>query len=258
MRNWQKNVGEGGFLIVLVVAALAGCDRENGRTRAGAGAQTASSRAAGTPIGTGTGVIRGTVKYAGAKPQLKPTQRDCHPGGPQVVIPDESIVINADGTLKNAVVFLKTPPVGGIPQKPPVVDQKNCVYVPHVVAVQTGQAVKFTSGDPVLHNVHVLPNPNGEYNQGISQGDSRSYPVDSPGFMKVTCDVHPWMVCRVAAFDHPFFDVTGTDGTFEFRNLPPGAYTVALWHEKLGQSSQDVVVTNDKPADVAFTMSPRK
>lgn len=260
MRNWRTIFGLGTLSLTLGVAIVGGCDREDGRTRPDQNAQTASSSSATAPAAaTGTGVIRGSVKYSGVNPQLKPTQRDCHPGGPKVVIPDESIIIDAKGALKNAIVFLKNPPASGGPsQQPPVVDQRNCIYVPHVIALQTGQAIKFTSSDPVLHNVHVLPNPNGEYNQGVSQGDTRSYPVTSPGFIKVTCDVHPWMACRVGVFDHPFFAVTGDDGAFQFTGLPPGTYSVAVWHEKLGQATQDVVAANDKPADVAFTMAPRK
>jgi hypothetical protein len=107
--------------------------------------------------------------------------------------------------------------------------------------------------------VHVGPNDNGEYNQGITKGDTKNYPVNSAAFFKVKCDVHPWMLCNVGAFDHPYFAVTRDDGTFEFKDLPPGQYTVGFWHEKLGQRTQaDVAVADDKPADITFTYEPTK
>jgi plastocyanin len=200
------------------------------------------------------------VKYSGPAPVLKPAQRDCHPGGAKVIIPDETVLVSPAGELKNVIVFLKNPPAAaGSSQPTPVIDQKDCVYIPHVVAVQTGQALRFTSSDPVLHNVHVWPNPNGEYNQSIIKGDTKSYPVNSPAFFKVKCDVHPWMMSNVGAFDHPYFAVTKDDGTFEFRDLPAGRYTLGFWHEKFGQRTQeDVAVADDKPADITFTYEPKK
>jgi plastocyanin len=244
--------------LLIAALAFAGCDKEDGRTApsaANSSAQTASTTAA--AAATGIGVLRGRVKYSGPKPVLNPTQRACHSGA-MVMIPDETIMVNDSGELKNVIVFLKNSPAGGSPQPAPVVDQKDCVYIPHVVAAQTGQAIKFTSADPVLHNVHILPNPNGEYNQGIAKGDAKSYPVNSPAFIKTICDVHPWMSCRIGVFDHPYFAVTGDDGSFEIKNLPSGTYTLGVWHEKLGQATQEVTLTQDKPAEMTVTLAPRK
>src|SRR4051812_21737797 len=181
---------------VLGAAVLIGCDKKDEGTKAAGGA-TPSTVAAAV---TGKGILRGHVKFNGTAPVLKPFDRDCHPGGPKMVIPDETVLISPTGELKNVIVFLKNPPATGAAQPAPIIDQKDCVYVPHVVAMQTGQDVKFTSSDPVLHNVHVVSIDNGEYNQSIAKGETKSYPVKAAGFFKAKCDVHPWMVCNVGVF----------------------------------------------------------
>jgi plastocyanin len=251
-----RAVGVMAFTLSAVV--LNGCDKKDGSSRsAGGGSAPATSAAA----VTGKGILRGHVKFSGTPPVLKPVDRDCHPGGPKMTIPDETVTVSPAGELKNVIVFLKNPPAaaGAAAQAAPIVDQKNCVYVPHVVAMQTGQDLKFTSSDPVPHNVHVVSMDNGEYNQSIAKGDTKSYPVKAAGFFKAKCDIHPWMVCCVGAFDHPYFAVTRDDGSFEFRDLPPGRYTLGFWQEKLGQRTlADVAVADDKPADVTFTYEPKK
>src|SRR5438046_2651415 len=154
--------------LALGAAAMIGCDKKDGAGQpAGGNGPVATTATAASTATTGKGILRGRVKYSGPAPVLKPVQRDCHPGGPKVIIPDETVLVSPAGELQNVIVFLKNPPAAGSSQPPPMIDQKDCIYIPHVVALQTGQALKFTSSDPVLHNVHVGPNPNGEYNQGI-------------------------------------------------------------------------------------------
>lgn len=247
-------------ITLLATLGLVGCDKEDGRAKPGSGSSgpTASTT---TPGGAtaGKGVIRGVVKFSGTRPELKPKQVPCHNGGALMNIADETVLIGAGDTLQNAVVYLKNPPAGasGPAHASPVIDQKNCTYVPHVAAAQTGQTVTFTSSDDVLHNVHTLSVANGEVNKGINLGGTITYPVNAPGYVTVKCDVHPWMQCRIAVFDHGFFAVTGADGKFEFAGLPPGTYEVGVWHEKLKQATQDVAVDDAKPADVTLTVVPK-
>jgi plastocyanin len=251
MRNQRSQLA---VALIVLATVICGCNREDGRNppvakNAGPGATTAAA-----VLTTGKGILRGVVKYSGPAPVLKPSQRECHPGGPLVNIPDESVLVGPKGELKNVIVFLKNPPGEGPVHESPVIDQKDCVYIPHVVAMQTGQSIKFTSNDPVLHNIHVISRQNGEFNQGIQKGGEVLFPVTSPDFFPVKCDVHPWMMCRVGVFDHPYFTVTKDDGAFEFKNLPPGTYTVGVYHEKLGQRTQDATVADDKPADITITI----
>jgi hypothetical protein len=220
-----RAVGVAAF--VLGAAVMIGCDKKDESTKPAADGAPAT---AATAV-TGKGILRGHVKFSGTAPVLKPVDRDCHPGGPKMVIPDESVLVSPAGELKNVIVFLKNPPAGGATAQPaPIIDQKDCVSM-----------------------------DNGEYNQSIAKGDTKSYPVKAAGFFKAKCDIHPWMVCCVGAFDHPYFAVTRDDGSFEFRDLPPGRYTLGFWQEKLGQRTlADVAVADDKPADVTFTYEPKK
>jgi plastocyanin len=245
--------------VLLLCGFIAGCDREDGRdplfAKNGTQGAPATGAAGQIAAGPATGVIRGKIKFTGTKPPAKPVQRDCHPGV-KVMIPDETYLVGPGGELKNAVVFLKNPPeVPGAQTPPaPVIDQVNCIYVPHVVAARVGQQVTFTSGDPVLHNVHVIARENGETNQSQQKGETRTMEVKAAEFMTVKCDVHPWMTAKIAAFDHPFYAVTGDDGSFVINGLPSGSYTIGVWHEKLGQRAQDVSVALDKAAEVVITV----
>ena len=252
-----------GGLIALTLLCITGCDREEGRARPAkvlateyadvptAGPGGADPTASGAVLGAG--VIKGKIKYTGPKPPLSPQQRECHPGKGNIVIPDESVVVSDAGDLRFAVAFIKNPPGEGPNTPAPAMDNVNCIYDPHVVAVRAGQSVRFTSSDPILHNVHVMGNPNGEYNQGISKGDVKPYPVKAPAFARVKCDVHPWMSGYIAVFEHGYYAVSKPDGSFEIKGLPAGAYTLSVWHEKLGTMDQEVTVAEDKPLEVTLT-----
>lgn len=249
----------GAVVLLLLAGALASCDREDGREPPAAHNTTQSASPNGATaqanLPAPTGTIRGKIKFSGTAPPAKPVQRECHPGM-KVNIPDESYVVGPGGELRDAVVFLKNPPVGSTAPTPaaPVVDQKDCVYVPHVVAARVGQVVTFTSSDKVLHNVHAVALQNGESNQSMQFGETRTYPLIAAEYVTAKCDVHPWMRCRIAVFDHPFYAVTKDDGSFEFNGLPPGTYTVGVWHDKLGQRTKDVTVAAGKPVETTITV----
>jgi hypothetical protein len=71
--------------------------------------------------------------------------------------------------------------------------------------------------------------------------------------MPVKCNIHAWMHSYIGVVDHPYFAVTGPDGKFQWKNVPPGDYTVAVWHEKLGKQEQQVHVASAASAAVNFT-----
>ena len=154
----------------------------------------------------------------------------------------------ADGKLGNVYVFVKSgAPDSKAPNAAPavVLDQKGCRYIPHVVAVQQGGRVEFHNSDPTMHNVHTMPAVSGNSAVDVSQGpmgqpESRSFHAPET-MLPVRCNNHPWMNAFINVAPNQFFAVTGTDGNFTLRGLPPGNYTVAAIHEKLGE--QDVQVT---------------
>lgn len=171
----------------------------------------------------------------------------------------QDVVADAQGHLANVVVYLK----GGIgnfsypvPKTPVEFDQQGCMYIPHVAAAMTGQTVVYRNSDKTTHNVHSQPDKSPPWN--------RSQPPGAPAIevsfshaevaIPVKCNVHPWMRSYLAVFDHPYFAVTGADGSFEIRNLPPGKYTLEVWHEKYGTLSQPLVIAAKQAvrADFAF------
>ena len=179
----------------------------------------------------------------------------CHAGAP--TLKEESVVADAAGHLQDVVVYLEDAPPAGPPQDAPPVtlDQVNCRYMPHVVALQTGQTLHVTTSDPTLHNVHGLCTENPPFNFAlISVGQSKDLRFEKPEVFPVRCDVHPWMKAHIHVFAHPWFAVTSSDGTFEIRNVPAGSYTLVAWQEKYGLQRERVSVTDGKVciADITY------
>ncbi len=224
------------FLVFAITSALAGCDHP----------QAASSR---PPVTPGTAILRGTVRFIGTAPTPQPIGGNCCPGSPPVL--DESLRVNPNGTLKNVVIFIKDGPnldLGPVPER--VLAQKDCQYVPHVIALRTGQTLVVTSHDPTIHNVHIEADANPSQNFSEGEGASHAVTFDKPEVVRFKCDVHPWMTGYAYVLDHPCFAVTGDDGSFEIAHLPPGTYTLVAWHEKLGTQQMQVTVGADKLVDV--------
>jgi hypothetical protein len=226
-----------GVVIFSILVLLLGCDR---------GAEVAAPVAA---VRAGTCMIRGVVRFVGTAPAPKVIGGECCPGVPPVM--DESLSVNPGGTLKNVVVFIKDGPKLDLPlPQDAVLAQRGCQYVPHVLALKTGQNLVVTSHDPTLHNVHVEADLNPSENFSETQGQSHSLKFDQPELVKFKCDVHPWMTAYAYVFDHPCFAVTGNDGKFEIEHLPPGTYTLVAWQEELQKQEMQVTVSADKPAEV--------
>lgn len=238
------------FLIGCAAWMLIGCDRRNNEGSAPATPATGSS------VRTGMGTIRGTVTLTGKPPVMQtiPNQ-PCHAGAGQ--LNDESVIVDSSGHLRNVVVYMESPPPAppAANSAPPVLNQVNCQYVPHVLALRTGQTLRVTTSDPTLHNVHGLCSENEPFNFAlIAPGQTRDLKFDRPEAFQIRCDVHPWMRAYVHVFDHPYFAVTGKDGTFEIKGVPAGSCTLVAWQEKYGLLRMQVTAADDKisPADFTF------
>jgi len=160
-------------------------------------------------------------------------------------------------TLRNVIVYVKNAPEGDypVPSEPFKLSQTGCMYSPHVFGVRVGQTVEIRNGDPTAHNVHFVPKRNPEFNKSQpKQGlvDALKFKRAEVG-VYVKCDVHPWMSAYAGVFEHPFFAVSGKDGTFEITGLPPGKYVVATWHEKFGKETQEVTIATDETKEIDFT-----
>ena len=207
--------------------------------------------------------VTGTVSFAGRVPNLRPLAMDADPAcakmhsGP---VPNEMLVLGEGNTMGNIMVWVsKGLPAGKTwpaPKTPVVLDQNGCQYEPHVMGIMVGQAYRILNSDGILHNVHTLPKVNAAFNRAMpaTLKETTTSFVKEEAVFHIKCDVHPWMSAYVAVFTHPFFSVTGTDGTFTISGLDPGTYEITAWHEKLGTQTASITVgANDaKTQDFKF------
>lgn len=197
------------------------------------------------------GEVRGTVTFIGAVPKLAPLKVTKDQGTCGSAVVDESVVVAA-GKLKNVVLTLKGP--ASPPEHATVVlDQTKCHYVPHVQVAPVGSTLDIVNSDPVLHNIHGFLGQATAFNIAMPMKNQRiPRKLDKPGLVRVKCDVHDWMHAWVVVADGPAA-VSGDDGKFDIKNVPPGTYTVTAWHEKLGEKTAQVTVPASGDAKVDFT-----
>jgi plastocyanin len=185
------------------------------------------------------------------KADADPKCKLMHPQG----LDADQVLVNANGTLKNVFVYAKEGVSGPFeaPKEPVVFDQAGCRYSPKVFGIQTGQPLEIRNSDDTLHNVHALAKNNKEFNLGMPiKGMKLKKVFDKPEVMvKIKCEVHPWMGAYAGVLEHPFYGVTGDDGSAQIKDLPPGEYTIEAWHEKYGAQSQAVTVT-DQDQEISF------
>lgn len=210
------------------------------------------------------GSVKGTVKYDGRVPNLRPLKMDADPGcakkhsGP---VQPEVLVLGDGNTLGNVFVRVKSGLSGKsypVPSEPVVLDQHGCQYRPHVAGIMVGQTFKVLNSDGLLHNIHALPKLNKGFNRAMPAAVTEAeYTFDKEEVMfKIKCDVHPWMGAYVGVVSHPFYAVTGTDGSFSIADLPAGTYEIEAWHEKLGTKTASVTISGDEAKTADFTFSP--
>ena len=171
-------------------------------------------------------------------------------------------VTGPGGTLADVLVYVKAgAPSAGVPAglPTPLLDQVNCEYVPYVIGVQAGQKLVVRNSDPALHNVHTLPKVPGNRERNIGQpvkGSQTEFMFEKPEiFVQLKCDVHPWMFAYIGVVDSPWFAVTDGNGSFTLPSgLPPGQYTLAAVHRKLGEQTQTILVGANGSEPVTFTL----
>jgi hypothetical protein len=226
----------------MLALACFGCDAASGN-----GPSTPRPRSV-----PGSGIIRGTVSFTGTPRPIKThtaTEKCCQ-GEPPIV--DQTVVVNSNNTLRNVFVYLEGAPLtDGSDLEPALLDQVRCSYVPHVLGVQVGQTLRIRSSDPTMHNVHYIPDRNQSRNLSMTQA-GQEVPVSfhSAEFIRMKCDVHPWMTAWVGVFDNPFFTVTQHEGSFEIKGIPAGTYKLVAWHELYGRREKSVTVVHEQAIEV--------
>ena len=217
------------------------------------------------PVQGPPGTVRGTVKIGGNVPpprkvriQSDPKCEAMHAG----VVLNESLVTDAVGNVQWAFVQVKSGPTGTPPPAPAetvVLDQFRCVFVPHMVGVRVGQPVRVTSRDNLLHNVHGLPFENKEFNVALPQpGLDIVRTFDKPEVFVIKCDIHPWMRACVGIVDHPFWAITNELGSYVIRDLPPGKFTLEVWHEMYKPVTRQVVVLPGGDVSLDFVLDAKR
>jgi plastocyanin len=214
-----------------------------------------------SPVDAATaGNISGRITFEGTPPKPGVVRMDSDSNCVQQgqTSPDETILVGEAGAVQNVFVYVKDG-LGSlrfpVPSAPVILDQKGCRYVPHVLGAQVGQNVEIVNSDPTLHNVHAVPAANQEFNTGQPlPGMKHTHQFSTREVMvPFKCDVHPWMHAFIGVLDHPYFAVTGADGSFSLKGLPPGTYTIEAWHESLGAQTQSVTIGEKESKDITFS-----
>ena len=206
--------------------------------------------------------VTGQVTLNGTAPVMQVYRLDGDPKCVQLAAGEErrteNVLVGPGNTLQNAFVYVKSglpPGFYPVPSQPVVLDQQKCRYTPHVIGVQVGQSLTIRNSDPLLHNVRSDGTVNQPFDvatplQGIEV--KRTFSTREV-MVPFKCNVHAWMTAYVGVLEHPFFAVTDAAGRFSIANLPPGSYTLEVWHETFGTQTQQVTVAAKESKDLAFT-----
>jgi plastocyanin len=239
-------------LSVLLVAACSSSPNE-----------PAGSAPAAAPVDPATvATLTGQVILDGVAPTMQVYRLDGDPKCVQLAAGEErrteNVVVGQGNSLQNAFVYVKDglpPGLYPVPAQPVVLDQQKCRYVPHVVGVQVGQSLAIRNSDPLLHNVR----SDGVVNQPFDVGTplqgieiKRTFATREV-MVPFKCNVHAWMTAYVGVLEHPFFAVSDASGRFSIPSLPPGTYTIEVWHETFGTQTQQVTVAAKDRKDLTFT-----
>jgi plastocyanin len=258
-----ENSGSARLLVASFFAlTMAACGGGDGGSEGAAPAAGGEGAAAAAPVEVANpATLKGVISFEGAVPaneaidmSEEPVCAAKHSDAQQ----KETVVAN-DGKLKNVFIYVKEGLTGTYPAKTERVeiDQDGCIYEPHVVGVQVGQPIVFHNKDAVLHNIKATPTANRPFN--ISQPtegleSERTFSA-AEVMVPVECNVHGWMQAYVGVVNSPYFAVSGDDGSFEIGNLPPGTYTIEMWHEKYGTQTQQVTLGADETKDITASYS---
>jgi plastocyanin len=234
---------------------LAGCGKKETET---AESPAATSAPAAAPIDPATAAtVSGTVKFEGAAPPAAKIDMSQDPTCKGTNTAEA--VVTSGGHLANVFVYVKDG-LGGrtfdVPKEAVTLDQSGCKYHPHMLGVMAGQDIKIVNSDPTTHNIHPTPKDNREWNE--SQPPNTA-PLDKNFareeiLLPVKCNQHPWMKMYINVMKNPFYAVSGADGKFEIKGLPPGDYTLAFVHEKYPEQDMKVTLAakDSKTVDVTF------
>ena len=259
-----------GMAMVLTLAACGGDDDDDDGGGRAAEPAPDSSQTAKEPVSVAAATdnndasITGTVTFKGDAPEMTVLDMAADPvcEGKNQEEPKrrQVLVLGDDQGIANVLVQIK----GDLPAMEHEAsaatvefNQGGCQYTPHVFALRAGETLKILNPDGTLHNVHAFSKVNAEFNEAMPKFRTeleKVFDKAEPTPFAVKCDVHPWMNAWAAVFDHPYFAVTGSDGSFTIGNLPAGTYELEIWHERLPAQTVTVTVAAGEEATVDTEM----
>lgn len=203
------------------------------------------------------GTVSGEISFSGTAPQpeeLKITKdQNVCAKTPKY---DQSLVVS-DGKVANAVVVITDIKKGKpFAEEKVVLDQAGCEYQPHVLALKAGAPIQVLNPDRVLHNIHTYSEKNPPLNRAMPKfKKDMTVTFDKPEAISVKCDVHGWMSGWLYVTDNPYYSVTDSAGKFTLADVPPGSYTLEVWHETLGNQTKQITVEPNGEVKADFTLS---
>lgn len=245
---------------MLAFFIVAGCGSNSNQSPASAPAPTQKIDPA------TAGSIAGKVALDGAPPTPKPIDMSADPycdklsGAPKFY---QEVVTGDGGSLANAVVYVKNFPADYIvtlPESGATLSQRGCMYDPHIVALRAGEKLEIANEDQTMHNILAMPQQNPKWNRAEMPGAA---PIEETFAVPelevpIRCNVHPWMKSYLFVFAHPYYAITGKDGRFEMKNVPPGTYTIEAWQEKYGKKDANITVGPKESKTVDFKFNALK
>ena len=239
-----------------LLLVVAGCGKKE--EPATPQAETKAAAPVAAPIDPATAAtITGTVKFDGKPPKGQKIDMSQDPAC-KGTNETETVAVD-NGSLANVFVYVKDglgDRAFDAPKTTVKLDQEGCRYHPHVLGVMAGQTVEIVNSDNTTHNIHPSPKDNKEWNESQPP---KGAPIDKTFarqevLIPVKCNQHPWMKMYINVVKSPFYAVTGPDGKYEIKGLPPGDYTLAFVQEKLGEQTQKVTLAakDSKTVDVTF------
>ena len=199
------------------------------------------------------GKVVGVVSVVGAleKPKPLPVFKSRSFCGANV--PNETLLVSADGRLRNAAVILRPLNVAVVPAQPIkiVLDNQHCAFTPHVQVAPLGSELLLKNSDPILHTVHARLGQETLFNVGLPNWRQVTKRLDRGGVIRIDCDVlHTWMSAAIIVTDSPYYFVSNDRGEFFFDRVPAGVYEIEIWHERLGRQSHRIAVRDHGTTDV--------
>lgn len=223
--------------------------------------QVGGEKAAAKPMGTGWATIRGQFIYDGTPPEPQPSNvtkepEVCMVGGKAP--PQETLVVDSGSKgIKNVVVFLRDASrvhESAAPKKDLIVfDQKQCVFLTHVVGVTVGETVNIKNSDAIGHNTNIVGTG---FNPTVPGNGSVPYPVQKEVSVpyEVKCGIHPWMTAYMLQRKNGYFAVTDAQGNFEILNVPAGEpLEFQVWHESGTAAGSGLMGTTPDAKDIKWT-----